>query len=214
MEIIIVIVSGMAGVLIGQANGFFERRHEKRRALNRALTELLEIRHRFKGVMYLLGTLAKEIKMPYAYYDEVISGLPDGFLWDSRISIRYNEAVDIIAMYSPILAYILRSKDVVGFFCNGSPLKFGETKESYDFTIKTISILEVSMTPALEETVESLAVLLGKKSRKKVAELISETQGIPEEVTQLTSQIIESLSEALEKSANKPVHPSADALVD
>jgi|SRR5690606_34851303 len=206
MEIVIVIVSGIAGILIGQANGFLERRNEKEKAINRALTELLEIRHRFKGAMYIISTIAQEIKMPYSYYDEVIKNLPDGLLWDDKISNRYNEAVDIIAMYSPMLAYMLRSKDIAGLLCSGYHIRFGETKESYNFTLKAISLLEVSMTPAIEEAVESLSILLGKKRRKQIAELISETRAIPEEVTLLTSQILENLREMLVVSAN----PSAD----
>lgn len=214
MDIVIVVVSGIAGILIGQANGILDRRYEKRKALNTALSELLEIRHRFKGSMYFFRILAQEINLPYAYYDEVISKIPDGLLWDEKISSRYNQAVDIIAMHSPILSYILRSKEIVGLLCNGAPIKFGETKESHEFALEIISHLELSMTPAIDETIESLAILAGRKTHKQIAKLLSETQEVPEEVKQLTNQIILSLAELVESAADKPLQPSADAPAD
>lgn len=206
MEIILIFVSGIAGILIGQMNGFFERRYEKRKALNRALSELLEIRHRFKGAMYIINTLAQEIKVPYQYYDEVISGLPDGLLWDEKISGRYNEAIDVIAMHAPILAYMLRSKDIVGLFCNGTPVKFGETQESHGFALSTIALMESAMVPALEDSIESLATLLGEKQAGHVIALISETQEVPAEVKQHTNQIIENFMAVIESVVNEPVH--------
>ncbi|WP_370230807.1 hypothetical protein [Marinobacter nauticus] len=116
---LLLLVSAIAGFLVGQANGFFDRRNEKRKAFSRALAELLEIRHRFKGAIYLLRRLGTEVNVPREYLDEIVQGLPDGLLWDPSVSTRYADAVNTLSAYSPLSAYVLRSKDIVGLFVNG-----------------------------------------------------------------------------------------------
>jgi len=197
MDTILIIVSGIAGIVIGQANGFLERRNDRIKALNQTLSELLEIRHRFKGSLYIIRRLATDIELPYEYYDEVFSSLPEDLLWDDAITQRYNEAISIISMHTPILAYSLRSKDIVKLFCNGVPVVFGTSKETHSLALVNMTAIEDSVLPEIEESIKVVAQLLGKKQKKHIVHLLTDTTNVLPEVSLTTDKLIINMREAL-----------------
>jgi len=210
MDTTLIIISGIAGILIGQTNGFLERRNEKKKALNLTLCELLEIRHRFKGSLYMLRRLATDIELPYEHYDEVISSLPNDLLWDEAITHRYNEAINTISMYSPILAYVLRSKDIVKLFCNGAPVTFGTSKETHTLGLENISAIENAVLPSIEESIEVVAELLGKKQKKLITRLVTDTKEVLPEVMLTTDQIIANIRKVIELETDKALNSGAE----
>lgn len=187
---ILILIGAFAGFLVGQANGFFDRRSQERKAYSRALAELLEIRHRFKGAVYMLRRIGCDIEVPREYLDEIVQGLPDGLLWDKSVSDRYADAVSTLSAYAPLSAYLLRSKDIVGFFVNGSPVSFGTSESSHSFAMKNLEIMEEAVVSALEESIEGVSRFLGRKKNKLTKKILEDTQDVLPEVKSSTDELI------------------------
>lgn len=200
---LLLLVSAIAGFLVGQANGFFERRNEKRKAFSRALAELLEIRHRFQGAIYLLRRLGTEVNVPREYLDEIVQGLPDGLLWDSSVSTRYTDAVNTLSAYSPLSAYVLRSKDIVGLFVKGGAVTFGSSENSHSLAVKNLEIIENAMLPALEEPIEAISKFLGKKTQRQTQEILDGSREVLPEVKSVVDELIASVNSMITTVANQ-----------
>ncbi len=199
MEIITIVIGGVAGFLVGQANGYFERRSARKIALSKALSELLEIRHRFKGSMYIFKRLMNETTLSSDDYKEIISGLPESLLWDKQISTRYNEAVNLLSAHVPILAFLLRSKDIAGFLGSGTLINFVDSQESLAYMQSTLVTAEQAMSPKIEQSIELVAGLIGKKQKAWVSQYIAETQEPPPEAR----NILDSLLNAVQHTASQ-----------
>lgn len=199
MEIVLAVLGALAGFAVGQANGWLERRYEKRKTLNRALSELLEIRHRYLSSTYMLKILAEEKSIPYGVLDEVIKQMPDGVLWEKGISDRFGNVVSAISEHNPYLAFLLRSKDYVGFFCGGAPVVFGNTEESHGMALKNLQLAEKAMLPALEEAILELARIIGKEDERKVSEIISESRTASIEVVDFVNELLGHLRDFIRK---------------
>jgi hypothetical protein len=180
---------------------FFARRNEKRKAYSRALAELLEIRHRFKGAVYMLRRLGFDIDVPREYLDEIVQGLPDGLLWDASVSTRYADAISTLLAYAPLSAYVL--KYIVGLFVNGSPVSFGSNETSHSFAMKNLEIMEKAMVPALEELIEAVSAFLGKKTKKLTQNILDETQEVLPEVKISTDELIANVNATIAAGANQ-----------
>lgn len=200
---LLLLVSAIAGFLVGQANGFFDRRNEKRKAFSRALAELLEIRHRFKGAIYLLRRLGTEVNVPREYLDEIVQGLPDGLLWDPSVSARYADAVNTLSAYSPLSAYILRSKDIVGLFVNGGAVTFGSSEITHSLALKNLEIMENAMLPALEEPIEAVSEFLGKKTKKQTQKILDGSREVLPEVKSVADELIANVNSMITTGANQ-----------
>lgn len=200
---ILILITAIAGFLVGQANGFFARRNEKRKAYSRALAELLEIRHRFKGALYMLRRLGNDVNVPREHLDEIIQGLPEGLLWDSRVSARYTDAITTLSAYAPLSAYVLRSKDIVGLFVNGSPVTFGPDETAHTFAMKNLEIMEKSVVPTLDESIEAVSQSLGKKTKKLTKDILDGTQEVLPDVKSSTDELIANVNATIAAWANQ-----------
>ncbi|MDK8465257.1 hypothetical protein [Marinobacter sp. SS13-12] len=200
---ILILITAIAGFLVGQANGFFARRNEKRKAYSRALAELLEIRHRFKGALYMLRRLGSDVNVPREHLDEIIQGLPAGLLWDSNVSARYTDAITTLSAYAPLSAYVLRSKDIVGLFVNGSPVTFGPDETAHTFAIKNLEIMEKSVVPTLDESIEAVSQSLGRKTKKLTKDILDGTQEVLPEVKSSTDELIANVNATIAAWANQ-----------
>ncbi|MGQ7272819.1 hypothetical protein [Marinobacter sp. V034] len=202
-KVLLLLISGIAGFLVGQANGFFDRRNEKRKAFSRALAELLEIRHRFKGAIYLLRRLGTDLNVPREYLDDIIQGLPDGLLWDPSVSVRYADAINTLSAYSPLSAYVLRSKDIVGLFVNGSSVTFGSDEITHSLALKNLKIIENATLPALEESIEAVSEFLGKKTKKLTQDILDGSREVLPEVKSIADELIANVNATIATGANQ-----------
>jgi len=190
-------VSALAGIVVGQANGYFDRRSDKRKALSKALAELLEIRHRFIRSIYLMRKIGTEIDIPVEIIDEVFSNLPEGILWDKNISERYNEALNILSHYKPVEAFELRSKDIVGSLFGEKSIVFGSTSETRDFALSNIDAIERVVLPGIEDSLIKVAGVFGFKTRRDVEKIIRNENENISELDKYSMRLIEDLNLAL-----------------
>lgn len=185
MEITTIVIGGIAGFIAGQANGYFERKNARKMALRKAFCELLEIRHRFKGSMYIFKRFLSEEIFTVVNYNEVISNLPENLLWDKQISERYNAAIDLLSPHAPVSAFLLRSKDIVGILSNGNLIKHIDNQETLNYFRSMLETAEEPMTREIDFSIQQIASLIGKKEKTWAFAYIAETQEPPPEAKKL-----------------------------
>jgi len=101
------------GWLLHEFSDFFKLRREDKRAVGRALAELLEVRARLQVMPTVMEEIRK--KIPIAPHDEaVLRQVFDNFIPGvEEVQLRYNQAIDGMAGRLPLLAFRLRAKDAV-----------------------------------------------------------------------------------------------------
>jgi hypothetical protein len=117
---LIAIIGTLAGAVLGfglnEASYLVRSRRKDRRLLGRVLNELLEIRSQMKMIPTLMETLRSRIPtaLPPAsdfairqMFRGMLSGLIEG------MHARYEQAVSAVSGAFPVLAYELRSKDIM-----------------------------------------------------------------------------------------------------
>lgn len=197
-EIIVVVIPLVLGWLLGQSGGILDRYFAKRQAV-----ELLEIRYRLKGTLYVAHKITDNLCVPYETYDQVFSAMPQGILWDEAISIRFNAAVDTLASFEPIIAFELRSKDIAGVIGHHGVMNFGNTKETFDATKSILRTLEGAMLPTLDGSIIGVASRLGRAHRKWAKQYLDESAKPALEVESYAEQVIGSVNSVLGVRANQ-----------
>jgi hypothetical protein len=103
----------VVGFVLGQFNNYVTTRRERKKAISAALADLLEVRHQYVGVDVTINELAKLGNMP-EHLKSQLRSLLDTFLpsWD-ELHARYEESVTLLSGLDPLLAFELRSKDLL-----------------------------------------------------------------------------------------------------
>jgi hypothetical protein len=131
LPVVIPILTLVIGWFLNSFTSFFDTRRDNRKALSKAIADLLEIRHRLLAEKVVMEEIKKIL--PLTPMDErairnlILQVLPQ----TNDLSKRFDETVTLIASVDPLLGFQLRSKDFItkigGFFVNleakaGTPL--------------------------------------------------------------------------------------------
>jgi hypothetical protein len=180
---------GLASVAVGwslsELSHFLRATGSKRRALNRALAELIELRHQqlaidlvFKEIRKRWPVSAEELNAGMQWIDQILPA-------DPQLPVRYEAAVSEIAGVDPLVAFALRSKDrgplllakVRG--AQLSPVADKNLVESVDALIRT------SFVKSLEQEIRSVAWKLGIISWLRIRWFLRRRPTLPDEAQQL-----------------------------
>jgi len=103
----------LIGFVIGQFNSYFTTRKERKEAVSTALHDLLEVRHQYFALEVVMQELEKISAFPQ-HLQSQLRLVFDTFLpnWE-ELHHRYEESVTVLAGLDPLLAFNLRSKDLV-----------------------------------------------------------------------------------------------------
>jgi hypothetical protein len=103
----------LVGVFASQFQQWLSKRQERKRAIRRAVADLLEVRFHVVGVERIFKELRQFGEIPPQLYPQfrlfIDSLLPN---WE-ELHRRYDESVTVVAGFDPILGYQLRSKDAI-----------------------------------------------------------------------------------------------------
>lgn len=182
----------MVGTLLGLIAGFglnelshlVRIRRDDRRTIARALAELLAVRHLLRSLPLAVEALKKTLPGTIAAHEEVtlrrvlrtFVPVPEG------MQERYEEAVSAVSAFLPVLAFDLRFRDMIGpflEFLNGAiPI---EPRDATFFLKLEDEIVRLAI-PKLEELIQELANLHGRKTAKEVRKLLTKTVEPLEEI--------------------------------
>jgi hypothetical protein len=108
----------LAGVAVGwglnQCGQWFVFRRDERKAIGRALTDLMEVRHRLLAIPKAVEMMAEKLKVPADAHPPLRAVLGALFPPDEGLAKRFEESVSLVSGMNPILGFRLRSQDVVG----------------------------------------------------------------------------------------------------
>jgi len=174
-EVIVAIVSAAVGFLLSTCTRLFETRSETRRALGKAIADLLEIRHRLLAERCVLDTLQPLVKLANLTGEderqiraELLKLLPDM----TQLAKRFDETVTLIASVDPLLGFQLRSKDFVltfGAFITNVEAKGGPCPEATQFEQR----MSDATIPHLNEVLLDLARRHGYRTWVRVKRSIN-----------------------------------------
>lgn len=111
LTIILPLLTGLVGWLLNEVS---HRRREvsaDRRAISKALADLLEIRHQTVAMKSLFDTLTHRLNLPQSIWSFIFPFLESFWPNSDGLHKRYNDTVDSVASANPMLGFRLRSKD-------------------------------------------------------------------------------------------------------
>lgn len=180
---------GLGGVALGwglnQCGQWLVFRRDERRAIGRALADLLEVRHRLLAIPEALGAMTSKLGMPSDVRTplKVIFGAL--FPPDEGLTKRYEESVNLVAGTNPILAYRLRSQDMVGpYLQHLRALAAQDGPQSMALFAAMEDHLLRHLTPHLERLIRELAKRHGWRTQWETNRRLKEPFEVPEEFWQ------------------------------
>src|SRR6185437_5688075 len=161
------------GIVIGWGLGLAGQSlatgRQRNGAVGRALADLLDIRHQLLGMQILEDFIRQRIQAPpdavlqlRRYADSIFPSV-------SGLSVRYNSAVDVIAETNPVLAYELRSKDMIQSYLQ----KLRDYADADVTAVHVLVDIETDLRPALLDALADSALALAKAHSLRTRFMIS-----------------------------------------
>jgi hypothetical protein len=108
------VVLVIIGFLLAELKDYFAIRRERKEAVSAALSDLLEVRHRFVGLELLVDELSSLGETPEHVKSQLRINLDSLFPNWQELHDRYDKSVTTLARLDPLLSFQLRSKDFIG----------------------------------------------------------------------------------------------------
>lgn len=189
------VITPLIGVVIGAAltgiGSYLRERKEQKRAIARALADLLEVRHHVVGIEVILHELKNRIQIPEDAIPVLRTLLDKLIPVDEDVHKRYDEAVTLLAGIDPLLAFRMRSKNTLPNLVSairGIAAENGATSKQIELFE---SIILSATSPALDEAVLELAHNHSLLTGRKVKKLLESRNRIPRELEALINSVVE-----------------------
>lgn len=111
-----VVVGAVLGWVFNQLAQWIVVRRDEKRAIGRAVADLLEIRLRLLAIPKAVDVLSEKFSIPLQDQAVLKVALVQLFPIDIDLGKRYGEAVTLVAAANPILGFRLRSQDIISPF--------------------------------------------------------------------------------------------------
>lgn len=188
-EHIFPIITLLLGWFLNSFAPIFQERRDNRKALGKAIADLLEIRYDLYARQIAMGELKKigsltpnDERVVWGMLSKALPQPPD-------LSKRYDEAVTLIAGSEPLLGFQLRSKDYISKI--GSILTQIETQAGQ--SISMISEMEAQMyraaIPHINEVVADLSRRHGLFTGFQTRRFLKKEVTMPQEAEDLMSSL-------------------------
>ena len=189
---------GMLGPLIGVvlggaltgATALLKARAERKRLIASALADLLEVRFRVARSEQITKLLHEKKLAPAAAMPHLRNFFEALSPMDAGLNERYDKAITTLAGIDPVLSYALRSKNTLPnamsslrnvFVTHGAGLAEFEAIESMVLTVTL---------PELNDAVRLLGRCHSRATRKRVENVIKETDSAPAKIADLLDKVM------------------------
>lgn len=186
-------LSPLFGVVLGWAltglGGLFRSHSERKKAIATALADLLEVRHRVVGIDVVVKEVRERINAPPEAIPIVRNFLDSVIPVDASLHDRYNNAVSVLAGVDPLLAFSMRSKNILPQVISslrGLGIKSGTDLGQLEHMEGSVITTAVQV---LNECVMELAEQHGYVTARNVRSFIAQQPEIPTEIAQLFDQV-------------------------
>jgi len=182
-----------AGWMLNQFGQWFVFRRDERKAIGKALADLLDIRHRLLSMSRVVDMLSQRFGMPTEAKPYIRAAFEQFFPADAELAKRYSESVALVAATDPVLGYRLRSKDMVSPLLNQlRAIALATGPEAGTLFTKLESELMRHIEPQFEELIRLLARRHGWRTWWQV-------RGVSEKPLEIPEDLIKALTESIPK---------------
>jgi hypothetical protein len=171
------------GFLFNELSTLRKQRREDQRAVGQALTELLEIRHQLTAVSRAMELLRAKAPVPIPAEADFYIGqfVREKLIDTGKLKERYDKAVSALSGPFPLLAYELRSKDLMTTLLKDlAPLAAADA-QSRVLWAKVEDELVRSSMPLLNDLICRTAKLHGRETLKETNTALARASGPQEE---------------------------------
>lgn len=184
------LASVLAGWLLHEFSDFFKIQREDRRAVGRVLAELLEVRTRLLAIPRIVEEIRKKVSI--APHDEIMfrQALDTLLPGVEQLQKRYNETIDGMAGRLPLLAFRLRSKDIVTPLLTQLRILASSDPQSVTILGKVEDKLVKFILPQFDELALKLARLHGWRTWWKARSVIRQSSEPVKELEDFLSEVI------------------------
>ncbi len=200
LPLIGVIVGAVLGWFLNQLGQWMNGRRDEKKAIARAISNLLEIRHHLLAFPKATEVLSEHFGLPREHHTLFKVALSQLFPPDSDLSKRYSDAVNLVADQNPILGFRLRSQDrVIPLLDNLRKIALNDPN-----AIKAMPALEQELlgqlTPLLDKLLRELASAHGVITSFAVRRQLKREMELPADL--LASLKARLIPQATHKEAN------------
>jgi len=205
------VVVGILGALGGTITGFclnelsyvLKSRREDQRTIGRALAELLEVMHFAEVVPETMKTFKNMLPASISPEHEIALRNAIEILLPSSDSLqkRYDDAVSSVSGAFPLLAYRLRSKDVIRPIIKTMRQAMSADSNAAKLWLNLEDKLVKATLPALKALILELAKRHGRATFKDVSSRLAKPNEISQEHTDILAPIFAQIQQAVAQSS-------------
>ena len=200
-----VIVGALLTLLTGQLGQWLASRRDEKKAIARALSDLLEIRLRLLAVPKIPELLAKHFPIPPEAHTAMKIVFTRLIPPDVDIGKRYGEAVTLVAACDPILGFRLRSQDIASPLLDTlRQLAFADGASSAAAFANVETELMGHLKPHLDELIKEVAWLHGWSTWWKVRSRLNRPMELPEGFIEALKAQLPQLSQGQAEAPKQP----------
>jgi hypothetical protein len=176
------VVTLSLGWFLNSLTQYFQAIRQKREYLRRALSDLLEMRHLLIAPDAVLNQIKEMVPIPLELEPQVTKLFDQLLPNTEQLGKRYDETISLIASVDPLLAFRLRSKDMVRPMLQRLMALFGQQPASAAFAEHMRKTLIPLLEDELCECAKSIAWKIGPFTRWRVGQKLQKrgfsTEGI------------------------------------
>jgi hypothetical protein len=189
MNLVWPLITLIIGWLLGEAGHRRRELSNDRRAIAKALADLLEVRYQTIGFKAFMDGFAERFKIPKQQIPIVLNYIKEILPNTDNLQTRYNDAVDAIAAANPILGFRLRSRDEITKYISAlRRLSATDPTASLAFQDIEAFVLDAAKAP-MDEIILDLAREHGFRTHWKLKRRLSKPAYDPKDLEELFSRL-------------------------
>lgn len=170
------------GWLLNELGQKLRSRSTDRRAIARALADLLEIRHQTFGLKAAFDEFGKRFNLPSNFQLIILNYFNNLLPSAEDLRKRYNETIDAVASADPILGFRLRSKEILNPLLQTlRSIASGDPNTSHLWPLLESQLMQLVKSP-LNEMILEVSRLHGWRTWLRVRRMLKRPFIEPKEI--------------------------------
>lgn len=195
---IVPVLALIIGWLLNEASKGLQFRKKNKEAISCALADLLEIRHELCVIQFIFGELEKRFDFNTADLTLIKTYFNENLPKQENLHERYDRSVDLIAKNSPLLAFELRSKNIISPYLRSISSIAGDDIETLVYLNEMSERLRGIVIPEIERVIKKLASRYGFFTCLRIKSILKEKYNISSDLESMLDKIEADVKKAQE----------------
>lgn len=189
INILIPIGTLIIGWLLNESSKSIQYRKVNKEAMSCTIADLLEVHHEINGTTLLFEEIQRRFSLSEQDMAQLKILISSTIPKQEVLHKRYEESVTLLAKSNPLLAFNLRSKNMIFSHLESLEQLANGDLETLIYLKKVDSKLRTIVIPELEKTIKSLALKYSVLTYLKIFFRFKKPTCIPEELERFLSDI-------------------------